>query len=107
MVTILPARTSSSQDQWSTRPGALPLAVETLKGIKRKRQLIVSTHNSNVVVTSGSENIVVLEHGDSLPRIEAEGTLQRVEVKNNVCEILEGGEEAIKTRYQRLVGQLG
>ena len=83
------------------------LAVETLKTIKRNRQLIISTHNANVVVTSGSENITVLRHGDALPAIEAEGTLQQAAVKDNVCEILEGGEEAIKTRYRRLIGSLG
>ena len=83
------------------------LAVETLKTIKRNRQLIISTHNANVVVTSGSENITVLRHGDALPAIEAEGTLQQAAVKDNVCEILEGGEEAIKTRYSRLIGSLG
>lgn len=82
------------------------LAVETLKTIKRTRQLIVSTHNANVVVTSGSENISVLQHGDALPSIEAEGTLQQEVVKENVCEILEGGEDAIKTRYRRLIGSL-
>lgn len=83
------------------------LAVATLKSIKRSRQLIVSTHNANVVVTSGAENVLVLEHGELLPAIEAEGTLQRAAVRDNVCEILEGGEEAIKTRYRRLVESHG
>jgi energy-coupling factor transporter ATP-binding protein EcfA2 len=83
------------------------LAVETLKDIKSRRQLIVSTHNANVVVTSAAENILVLEHGDVIPAIEAEGTLQTLAVKSSVCEILEGGEEAIKTRYQRLIGSTG
>lgn len=83
------------------------LAVATLKHIKRSRQLIVSTHNANMVVTSGAENVLVLRHGDKLPAIEAEGTLQQVDVKNQVCEILEGGEEAIRTRYRRLVASLG
>jgi hypothetical protein len=80
------------------------LAVETLKSIKTRRQVIASTHNANIVVTSAAENILVLEHGDLLPGIEAEGTLQVAEVKANVCEILEGGKDAIKTRYRRLVG---
>lgn len=80
------------------------LAVETLKDIKSHRQLIVSTHNANVVVTSAAENIIVLEHGSVIPGIEAEGTLQTSEVKSNVCDILEGGEEAITTRYRRLIG---
>lgn len=83
------------------------LAVETLKTIKRRRQLVVSTHNANVVVTSAAENILVLQHGEVAPGIEAEGTLQNLGVKNNVCEILEGGEEAIRTRYRRLVDSTG
>jgi len=81
------------------------LAVETLKSIKNHRQLIVSTHNANVVVTSGAENVLVIRHGEFAPAIEAEGTLQTVAVKREVCEILEGGEDAIKTRYRRLVGK--
>lgn len=80
------------------------LAVETLRSIKTNRQLVVSTHNANIVVTSAAENILVLQHGELLPEIEAEGTLQTLEVKANVCEILEGGEEAITTRYRRLIG---
>ncbi|OYD61493.1 AAA family ATPase, partial [Rhodococcus sp. OK302] len=83
------------------------LAVETLKNIKTRRQLIVSTHNANIVVTSAAENILSLQHGDALPLIEAEGTLQLAAVKANVCEILEGGEDAIKTRYRRLIGPIG
>lgn len=80
------------------------LTVETLKQIKRNRQLIVSTHNANVVVTSGAEQVLVIQHGEHLPGIEAAGTLQSEAVKQGVCLILEGGEEAIRTRYQRLVG---
>ncbi|NDL60835.1 AAA family ATPase [Phytoactinopolyspora sp. XMNu-373] len=80
------------------------LAVETLKNIKSRRQLIVSTHNANIVVTSAAENILVLQHGDLVPEIEAKGTLQTAGVKAKVCEILEGGEEAITTRYRRLIG---
>lgn len=80
------------------------LAVETLKQIKTRRQLIVSTHNANIVVTSSAENILVLQHGERLPETATEGTLQTKSVKNNVCEILEGGEDAIKTRYSRLIG---
>ena len=81
------------------------LAVETLKNIKTNRQLVVSTHNANMVVTSGAENILVIEHQSEVPRVEAKGTLQNPIVKDNVCLILEGGEEAIKTRYRRLVDQ--
>ncbi|OBB30542.1 histidinol-phosphatase [Mycolicibacterium fortuitum] len=80
------------------------LAVETLKQIKRGRQLIISTHNANIVVTSAAEHVLVIQHGEHLPGIEASGTLQTEAVRKNVCLILEGGEDAIKTRYKRLVG---
>jgi energy-coupling factor transporter ATP-binding protein EcfA2 len=80
------------------------LAVETLKQIKRGRQLIISTHNANIVVTSAAEHVLVIQHGEDIPGIEASGTLQTEAVKENVCLILEGGEDAIKTRYKRLVG---
>lgn len=78
--------------------------METLKHIKRSHPLIVSTHNANVVVTSAAEQVLVIQHGEHVPGVEASGTLQSVAVKDNVCLILEGGEEAIKTRYRRVVG---
>jgi len=78
------------------------LVVESLKRIKSERQVIVATHNANIVVTSGAENILVLNHGE-LPTSETKGTLQTESVKNDVCLILEGGEEAIRARYRRLV----
>jgi hypothetical protein len=80
------------------------LAVGTLRHIKRGRQLIISTHNANIVVTSAAEHVLVIQHGEHLPGIEASGTIQTDAVKKNVCLILEGGEDAIKTRYKRLVG---
>lgn len=80
------------------------LAVETLKRIKRNRQLIISTHNANIVVTSAAEQVLVIQHGDDLPSLEASGTLQAKGVRDNVCLILEGGVDAITTRYKRLVG---
>lgn len=80
------------------------LAVETLKRIKRHRQLIISTHNANIVVTSAAEHVLVIQHGDDLPGLETSGTLQTEAVRENVCLILEGGVDAITTRYKRLVG---
>lgn len=78
------------------------LVVESLKRIKNERQVIVATHNANIVVTSGAENILVLEHGE-LPTSEIKGTLQTESVKDGVCLILEGGEDAIRARYRRLI----
>lgn len=78
------------------------LVVESLKQIKNHRQVIVATHNANIVVTSGAENILVLEHG-LLPKVPKQGTLQTASVREDVCLILEGGADAIRSRYQRLI----
>lgn len=78
------------------------LVVQTLRTIKTTRQIVVATHNANIVVNADSENVMVLQHGD-IPEVEASGTIQVAEVKDAVCKILEGGETAIQARYERLM----
>lgn len=79
------------------------LVVQTLRRIKSSRQILVATHNANVVVNGDSEHVLVLEHGPT-PVVAANGTIQTKNIKDSVCGILEGGEKAIEARYRRLVG---
>lgn len=79
------------------------LVVKTLKQIKSNRQVIVVTHNANVVVNADAEHVTVLTHGKT-PVIEAQGSIQAHDVKKSICLIMEGGEPALKARYQRLLG---
>lgn len=78
------------------------LVVNTLRAIKLDRQIIVATHNANIVVTSGAEHIISFTHGP-VPIVGVEGSIQMDAVREEVCEIVEGGEEAIRTRYRRLI----
>lgn len=77
--------------------------VAQLREIKRKRQVIVVTHNANVVVNGDSENVIPLHVSTSAQTvISGNGGLQEHAVRNKVCEILEGGKEAFESRYRRI-----
>jgi len=78
------------------------LVVRTLRRIKIRRQVLVVTHNANIVVNGDAENVLVVKHGE-LPVLEAAGSIQRDDVKDSICQIMEGGETAFEQRYRRLL----
>jgi hypothetical protein len=77
--------------------------VAQLREIKIKRQVIIVTHNANVVVNGDSENVIPLSVSSSAQTvISGNGSLQEPDVRIKVCEILEGGKEAFESRYRRI-----
>lgn len=89
---------------------------------KKKRQIILVTHNSNVVVSADAEQIIVAnQNGDKSLNFDGykfqyvsggleftkekdeniEFTLFSQGIREHVCEILEGGNEAFKKREQK------
>lgn len=78
------------------------LVVATLKRIKTGRQVIVVTHNANVVVNADAEHVTILRHG-TMPDVEAHGSIQAATIKQSICLIMEGGELAFEARYKRLM----
>ncbi len=81
------------------------LVVKVLKKSKTGRQVVTVTHNANVVVNADAELVVVLKHGDNVPEAIGAGSIQVEEIKDAVCLIMEGGEDAFLARYKRLVKQ--
>jgi hypothetical protein len=74
---------------------------------KRKRQVIMITHNANLVVNSDADQIIVAEvgshSGEGLPAISYRaGGLEETRVRKIACDILEGGEPAFRDRARRL-----
>ena len=74
---------------------------------KAKRQVIMVTHNANLVINSDADQIIVAEAGPhpsgGLPSISyAAGGLENAAIRKAVCDILEGGEEAFRERARRL-----
>lgn len=92
-----------------------------IKETKLKRQIIIVTHNPNVVVSGDAENIIIAnQHSDESPNQNGEKfdytngslenntcnskskyILQKQSIRSHVCDILEGGEIAFKNRENK------
>lgn len=79
------------------------LLVAQLREIKSKRQVIIVTHNANIVVHGNSELVVALQVRAGQTVIEERGGLQEKEVRDKICQIMEGGREAFEQRYRRIL----
>ncbi len=78
------------------------LIVTQLRNIKQRRQVLVVTHNANIVVNGDAELVVGLAaHGGETQR-ECSGCLQERAVRNTICAVMEGGREAFEQRYRRI-----
>lgn len=74
---------------------------------KSRRQIIIVTHNANLVINTDADQIIIAESGVSsagaLPDIKyISGGLEEESIRMAVCNILEGGEDAFKDRARRL-----
>ena len=79
------------------------LLVSRLRETKLKRQVIVVTHNPNIVVHGDAELVLSLEAAGGRSHIACEGGLQERRVRDEICRVMEGGLEAFKSRYQRII----
>lgn len=74
---------------------------------KAKRQVIMVTHNANLVVNTDADQVIIAEAGPhqrgELPDITyISGGLEDASIRRWVCNILEGGEHAFTERARRL-----
>ncbi len=77
------------------------LVVQQIRSNKLRRQLIIVTHNPNIVVNGDAELIHVLDFNHQC-HVKQTGSLQDKAMRSEVCQVMEGGEEAFERRYQRL-----
>ncbi|AUN04846.1 TrlF family AAA-like ATPase [Clostridium botulinum] len=80
--------------------------VNDIRDIKKKRQVIIATHNPNLVVNTDSEQIIVAKFEDNpdmgKPKIKYyAGALEDIDIRKEVCDILEGGDIAFIKREKR------
>ncbi|HVI28338.1 TrlF family AAA-like ATPase [Hansschlegelia sp.] len=81
--------------------------VERFRETKLRRQIIIVTHNANLVVNTDADQVIVATAGHhqpgALPTMNyIAGGLENQEIRKQVCEILEGGESAFLERAKRL-----
>jgi energy-coupling factor transporter ATP-binding protein EcfA2 len=78
------------------------LVTRQLVGNKPHRQVIVVTHNANIVVNGDAELVVALESKSGQTQIGANSGLQEDKVRRTICDVMEGGEVAFEQRYRRI-----
>ena len=99
--------------------------VNYIKEKKKERQIIIVTHNANIVIGSDAEEVIVAnQKGKNSPnrkfrfeyksgaienntatdkskKIEALGILNSQGIQQHICDILEGGEKAFELRKNK------
>ena len=78
------------------------LIVEQLRETKSKRQVIIVTHNANIVVNGDAEMVLPLEASEGQTRVLQAASIQKREIREAICNILEGGQQAFEQRYTRI-----
>lgn len=75
--------------------------VTLIREQKANRQVIICTHNANIVVLGDSELVTALSV-NSRDKVSAEqGSLENIQMRKTIFDILEGGEAAFKKREQK------
>ncbi len=82
------------------------ILVRVLASLKQRRQIIVCTHDPNILVGGDAEQVVVLEPVDDREsRIDTSGSIDNDEIVETVVDLLEGGAEAFANRRKRYSAQ--
>lgn len=77
------------------------LVVKRLRECKKERQIIVVTHNANVPVNGDAELVIAMDSESKKIKIQKVGTIEEKDIKKEICEVMEGGEQAFKMRAKR------
>jgi ABC-type enterochelin transport system ATPase subunit len=74
-----------------------------LSKLKETRQIIVATHNPNILVSGDAEQAVVLRDTGEIERF---GSIDEPPIIKNVIELMEGGKEAFERRGNKYKGHM-
>ncbi len=80
--------------------------ISSLRNFSKKSQIIMITHNPQLVVNLDADNIIAMKKNDNLDKIEiVSGPLEKydncIDMLNIVADTLDGGVDAIKKRWKR------
>jgi len=84
---------------------AIDQIIKNIWEAKKKRQLIFTSHNANLVVNGDAELVICCDYHDSASQIKgiikAEGAIDKEMIKNEITSVMEGGEESFKRRKDK------
>jgi hypothetical protein len=74
--------------------------IDLFKTLKKYRQVIIITHNANLVVNADAEQIIVAQNNDGKLNYIS-GSLENQIINDSICKILEGGRTAFEKRRDK------
>ena len=72
-----------------------------LKRLKGRRQIIVATHNPNIVVNGDADQVIQLEATANNGRIGQAGAIEDAAVRDAIMQTVDGGTEAFRLRHMK------
>ena len=69
-----------------------------LKRLKGRRQLIVATHNANIVVNGDADQVIHLEATADRGHIASSGAIEDPAIRDAIVRTVDGGDEAFRMR---------
>ncbi len=75
--------------------------IKKLKKAKQRRQLIVITHNANITTNADPEMIISMDSWSKFVRVNKQGSVDNEEIRREICDVLEGTEEAFVKRAKK------
>ena len=69
-----------------------------LKRLKGRRQIIVATHNANIVVNGDADQVIQLEATANRGRVAGAGVIEEPTVRDAIVRTVDGGDEAFRLR---------
>lgn len=74
--------------------------VDAFREAKKKRQIIIATHNANLVVNTDAEQVIVAEFQNN-KILYRWGSIENMTIRKDITTLLEGGEEAFRKREKK------
>lgn len=74
--------------------------VDIFRKIKKYRQVIMVSHNANLVVNADSEQVIIARNEEAILKYIS-GSLENSNINMQICKILEGGERAFLNREKK------
>lgn len=74
--------------------------VPIFRKIKKYRQVIIVTHNANLVVNADAEQVIIAVNEDETLNYSS-GGIENLAIRDQICNILEGGKDAFTKREQK------
>ena len=72
-----------------------------LKKLKGRRQVVVATHNANIVVNGDADMVIQLEATAKRGQVACSGAIEEPAVRDAIVRTVDGGEEAFRLRRRK------